>query len=108
MPQAKPTWTQVYLAASPVEANLLVGLLEAEGITAGMRGHGLTGGLGELPMDALQTPIYAPPNQHEKAKQVLRNYEQNTGTEWTCNACGELNGSEFEICWSCQAEPKEC
>jgi len=105
MSQAKPSWTQVYLAASPVEAKLLIGLLQAEGIEAGMRGHGLTGGLGELPMDALQTPIYAPEKAYVKAKDILQRYERSARSEWVCQTCGEENGGEFEFCWSCQTEP---
>ncbi|WP_165831913.1 DUF2007 domain-containing protein [Aliidiomarina sp. B3213] len=106
-------WIEVYLAANPVEANLLVGLLNAEGIPAGVKGIGVAGGIGELPVDALQMPIYAPEAKKASARAVLKDYERNgqlkhAQSDWTCSECEEVNGSAFEICWSCGYSPIGC
>lgn len=108
-----PDWVEVYLAANPVEANLLVGLLHSEGIPAGLKGIGVAGGIGELPADALQTPIFAPATRKAEAKTVLRDYENNGQAQhklqdWTCSECDEINGSAFEVCWSCGYSPIGC
>ncbi|MGV6827678.1 MAG: putative signal transducing protein, partial [bacterium] len=38
---------RIYSAANPTEANIVVGMLQAEGIDAHLTGHYLQGGVGE-------------------------------------------------------------
>jgi hypothetical protein len=85
-----------------MEAELLVGLLRQHGIEAGLRSQGLIGGIGELPMDALHTPVWVMPDQFSAARKVLEDYEaQGEQTAWDCQHCGEHNEASFELCWQC-------
>jgi len=45
----------IYQAANTIDANLLKGLLEHEGIEAFVNGEYLTGGIGELPASGIVT-----------------------------------------------------
>ncbi|RUO25864.1 hypothetical protein CWE09_03810 [Aliidiomarina minuta] len=101
--QIQPDWKQVYSAANPMEAELLVGLLQHQGIQAGVRSQGMVGGIGELPLDALHTPVLVEPDEFQRARELMLNYEskQNQIDEWRCAHCGEENGANFEVCWQC-------
>ncbi|MGX5913906.1 DUF2007 domain-containing protein [Aliidiomarina sp. Khilg15.8] len=95
-------WVRAYSAANPMEAELLVGLLRQRGIDAGLRSQGLMGGIGELPMDALHTPVWVMPSQLAAARSVLEDYEaQGEQAPWTCSECSEINEASFEFCWQC-------
>ncbi|PYE30573.1 putative signal transducing protein [Idiomarina fontislapidosi] len=99
-------WIKIYRASSPIEAELLGGLLRAEGIKVHIPNNPSAGGVGELPADAIETAIYVLPQSTDAAKQILTVYEQNSANnaEWCCSACGELNPASFEECWQCQQE----
>lgn len=100
--RVQPDWVRAYSAANPMEAELLVGLLRQRGIEAGLRSQGLMGGIGELPMDALHTPVWVAPAQLGNARAVLEDYEAQGQEEgWMCNHCGEENEASFELCWRC-------
>lgn len=100
--QVKSDWVRAYSAANPMEAELLVGLLQQHGIGAGLRSQGLMGGIGELPLDALHTPVWVAPRDLEPAREVLKAYEaKNDGPDWTCSECGEVNDPRFDFCWQC-------
>ncbi|MCC5856049.1 MAG: DUF2007 domain-containing protein [Idiomarina sp.] len=100
-PIARPEWIEAYAASNPMEANMLVGLLQSAGLEAGLRGPGMAGALGEVPVDALITRIFVPAEQRAQARDILHHYETATPDEWQCSACGELNGGSFELCWQC-------
>lgn len=101
-PQVQPHWVRAYSAANPMEAELLAGLLRQRGIDAGLRSQGLMGGIGELPMDALQTPVWVAPAELSNAREVLEDYEaQGQQDTWSCSECGEINEASFEFCWQC-------
>ncbi|RUO31554.1 hypothetical protein CWE12_00705 [Aliidiomarina sedimenti] len=107
MMKVQSHWVKAYSAGNPMEAELLVGLLHRQGIRAGLRSQGLMGGIGELPMDALYTPVWVPAESLVAAKQVLTAYEAQSGDEWRCQNCAEVNGSSFELCWQCGEPPAE-
>ncbi len=95
-------WVRAYSAANPMEAELLAGLLRQNGIEAGLRSQGLMGGIGELPLDALHTPVWVDPENLEPARRILIAYEgKQEEPAWTCANCGELNEASFELCWQC-------
>lgn len=100
--RVQPDWVRAYSAANPMEAELLVGLLRQRGIEAGLRSQGLMGGIGELPMDALHTPVWVAPAELDNARAVLEDYEaQGEADTWSCSECGEINEASFEFCWQC-------
>lgn len=105
--QVQSDWIMIYSAANLIEAELLAGLLRQQGICAGVRSQMLGGGIGELPLDALYTPVWVPPNQADTARQVIHNYEASAKqtSVWHCPHCGEDNESSFELCWQCMQPP---
>lgn len=97
------SWQQIYLAENALEANLIRGRLEADGIDCQLEGEALSGASGELPTDVLQMPILVEPKDVSKAKRVIQDYESLTHQPtWLCQHCGEYNEASFEICWQCQ------
>lgn len=98
-------WVTAYSAANPMEAELLVGMLSQHGIAAGLRSQGMVGGIGELPLDALHTPVWVAPRDLEPARQLLKAYEaKQEEPQWRCSHCGEENEGNFELCWQCGEE----
>ena len=94
-------WLIVYYAANPIEAELLKGMLEHQSIRVQMNQNGMVGGVGELPADAIETPLRVSAEQFEQARDLLAQYEHNQQQEIICPDCGEQNFSNFEVCWSC-------
>ena len=97
-------WIQVYSAADSLEAHSLKGLLETSGIEVRLKGESLYSGMGELPASVLEVTLWVEDIQQGKATQLLDEYENNNTHLWYCSGCGELNESNFEICWQCQKE----
>lgn len=67
--------TDVYSPQDNIEANIIKGLLEANGIPASISGQYLSGGIGELPVMGLIS-ISVEDALVEKAKQLIYEYEQ--------------------------------
>ncbi len=97
-------WIQVYSAADSLEAHSLKGLLETAGIEVRLKGESLYSGMGELPATVLEVTLWVEDIQLSKATQLLAEYEDSSAQPWYCSGCGELNESNFEICWNCQKE----
>lgn len=66
---------QVYSPANSAEAHMLTHLLEQNGIRAHIHGEALQGGVGDLPASGLLQLLVAD-EQHEQARQVIRNWEK--------------------------------
>ena len=66
---------RVYLAENNIEAYLVQGLLEAEGIDCEIHGEYLPGGAGLLPA-AGTVELWVPAEQEASARELLRRYEQ--------------------------------
>jgi hypothetical protein len=100
-------WKRIYLAENALEANLIRGRLEADGIGCRLEGEALSGASGDLPVDVLQMPVLVASGDAAKARQVIAEYESRRQLpEWVCQCCGEQNQASFEICWNCLAEPR--
>jgi hypothetical protein len=97
---------QLHVAKHAMEANLVKGFLESQGIEAIVRGEYLTGGWGELPVD-LCTVWIADDAQFERANELLFEFLNGTlarrfsGERWTCPKCGEPLEGQFTACWNC-------
>ena len=65
----------VYHPANTIEAHLIRGMLNQQGIECEIHGEYLQGGLGELPM-AGTLAIAVPENAFESARDIIAAYEQ--------------------------------
>ncbi|MCL5049268.1 DUF2007 domain-containing protein [Aliidiomarina maris] len=102
--QVKSDWVKIYTAANSMEAELIAGLLRQQGIEAGVSSQLLGGGIGELPLDALYTPVWVSPKHVETAREAVIAYEKSAQqtSVWQCSYCKEQNPAGFELCWQCQ------
>ena len=99
---------QVYLAQDPIEANLLVDLLGAEGIEAVVQGEHLYAIRGIVPM-SYPTVWVVDDDDYEQARALALEFDQRqqAGGEqepldpWVCPACGEAIEGQFDQCWHC-------
>ncbi len=66
--------TKVYSAQNAIDAHIVKGLLEQEGISARVNGEYLQGGIGELPPMGLIT-VSVEEENYEKASGLIRKYE---------------------------------
>jgi len=101
---------KVFVAANPMEAQFVKGLLESRGIEAKVRGEALFGARGGAPVtpDTLPSVWVLDDEREAEAKQILSDYR--TGTEpsqsglgWKCSQCGEECEPQFTECWQCGA-----
>lgn len=66
---------KIYDASNSLEANLLKGILEQEGVSALISGEYLQGGLGELPAMGLIS-ILVEEHDQKRATNIIRDWEQ--------------------------------
>ena len=66
--------TKIYSAQNAIDAHIVKGMLEQQGIQARVNGEYLQGGIGELPLIDLVTVSVAE-EDCEKALEVVREYE---------------------------------
>ena len=66
--------TKIYSAQNAIDAHIVKGMLEQQGIQARVNGEFLQGGIGELPLIDLVTVSVAE-EDYEKALEVVREYE---------------------------------
>lgn len=92
----------IHRGTDPIEASLLKGLLESEGVPAVVTGADLVGGYSGVPR-VCDVRLLVPERYRDRAATVLERYarERPAGSDWCCGGCGELNASSFESCWAC-------
>ncbi|MBL0479151.1 DUF2007 domain-containing protein [Aeromonas veronii] len=100
-------WINLYRASHTLEAHALKGALEAEGVLVRLNGEGLSGALGELPVDMLQVTLMVRAEDRSKAGRAIERYQQRQGNGWLCGQCGEENGANFDVCWRCHHDPHD-
>jgi hypothetical protein len=95
----------IHRGTDPIEASLLEGLLDSQGIPATVRGADLVGGYSGIPR-VCDVRLLVPEPYRARAEAVLEAYrrEHPVDADWHCGACGESNASSFESCWSCGGE----
>jgi hypothetical protein len=71
---------KIYDASDVIEAHIVRGLLEADGIEAYVGGHYLQGGVGELTAQNFAT-IHVIDEHAERARRVIGEYENNLTPE---------------------------
>lgn len=95
---------RIYLAANLPEAHLLLHSLQAENIAAVVFNENAQGGVGELPFTHAYPEVWIErPEDEMKARQLVRKFESISESvpSKTCQDCGEVNPSTFEVCWQC-------
>jgi hypothetical protein len=96
---------EVYLAADPVNAEIVKDLLVDKGITAHVRNQYLWGGMGQLPPDVYPEVWIEDPADFERARRIVADFEAGpveSGRTWICPGCGEAVDDQFNACWYCQ------
>ena len=102
---------QVYVAAHPLDAELVKGFLESHGIEAVVRGDAVFALRGEVPMttDTLPTVWVVDDGAVARARALIDEHHRGpeSGSEktasWKCPKCGEPLESQFTTCWQCGA-----
>ena len=90
-----------------LEAEALKGALGVAGVRVRLSGEGLSGALGELPVDLLQVTLMVCEQDRQLAGRIIERYQQRQGNGWLCGQCGEENGANFDICWRCHHDPQD-
>lgn len=92
----------VHRGTDPIEASLLKGLLESEGIPARTTGEELVGAYAGVPR-VCDVRVLVPDRYRSAAEALLADYDaRRAGAgQWACPDCGETNEAAFELCWSC-------
>ena len=97
---------QIHTAKHAMEAHLVKGFLESNGIEAVVKGDYLTGGWGELPVD-LCTVWITDDALYDRANTLLVTFLRGDHAQsfrddnWRCPQCGEQLEGQFTECWSC-------
>lgn len=97
--------TPIYLAADPIEAEIVRNLLATERIQVDVFGSLLWSGRGELAADAYPRIVLRDPRDEERAHELLAEYRRGgIAPSWTC-ICGEAVPGNFAACWACGLVP---
>ena len=102
---------QVYLAANPIEANVLAELLRVEGIQAIVQGEHLYAIRGVVPM-SYPTVWVIEDEDYDRARELALEFDraqraatgQDAQVPWQCSECGEVIEGHFDQCWQCGAD----
>jgi hypothetical protein len=105
---------RVYSAPNEMDAHLLRGLLEEQGIAAQVMGGLLANTVLPVPALGVAPSVWINEEDVERAMPIVKRYDtRSAGQEtpqdnWTCPACGEVVEGQFTDCWNCLTpRPKE-
>lgn len=96
---------EIYLAADPVNAEIVKDMLMDRGIDAHVRRQHLWGGMGELPANVYPQVWIDDAADFARARAIVTAFEHGpveTGQAWRCPGCGETVEGQFNACWHCQ------
>ncbi len=100
---------RVYSEPSPIFIHQIKELLEEKGISTIIKNEMLSGGVGELPPTEVWPELWVVKNDDKQpAKNIIDGFLQSikaNPSDWLCENCGEKVEGQFNICWSCGAEP---
>nr|WP_285817819.1 DUF2007 domain-containing protein [Echinimonas agarilytica] len=92
-------------ADNTLQAYLLKGWFEQQGIAVQIRGEVLGGAVGELPTEVLQPQLWTDIEHLDKAQILLKSWQSEPSSSlWFCRHCSEENPTSFDTCWSCGTE----
>ncbi|MGH8519169.1 MAG: hypothetical protein ACREUE_17100 [Panacagrimonas sp.] len=104
-PRSLPT--VVYLAADPLEAEIVRNMLVSERIACEVLGSLLWSGRGDLAADLYPRVALRDPRDEARARELIAEYGNRTSemadeaASWSCQACGERVPGNFAACWAC-------
>ncbi len=99
---------EVYSADDLMDAEHIQRVLAEEGVTAKVVGASLHSISGKLPVQLATPRLWVHEEDFVRGRQIIELAKQKqrersqTRSSWKCVSCGEENGADFEICWSCQ------
>ncbi|MBC7966926.1 MAG: hypothetical protein H7Z17_13490 [Fuerstia sp.] len=95
----------IRLYARSIDAALDVATLEAHGIAAEISGDTVGDTLNWYGLAVQKVELVVPRRKVAEAQRILAErlatQAANQRTDWVCSGCGEVNGREFDSCWSC-------
>ena len=99
------------MAEDPIAAQMVVDMLQAEGIAAMIQGEHIFAVRGALPV-SYPTVWVLDDDDYDRARALALAYDQNAAPAskdgaaepWTCPQCGERIEGQFGLCWRCGAE----
>ncbi len=96
----------VFTHPSPVIVAQARNELERAGIECVLRNEYAAGAVGELaPIETWAELWVLRDHQWQAAKTIVEEMQTPVdGADWTCQACGNGNPSNFDYCWSCAGE----
>lgn len=96
--------TVIFRYVSEFEAAADVAALESIGITTHLAGSFSSDALNYAGLAARNVELLVPSKDAERAVRFLKEKSaapRLRSSDWTCSDCGEVNGAEFDTCWSC-------
>lgn len=91
-----------YIAADPVDAHMVRGELEANGIHAVVKGEYAWTARGETPLtDDTAPAVWVEESELEAARRFIESRHRDAGDDWKCPGCGERLEGQFTQCWHC-------
>ncbi len=95
----------IRMHARGMEAALDVATLESYGIVAQITGDNVGDTLNWYGLAVQKVELVVPRHKVAEAQKILAEQvtsrSENHRTDWVCSGCSEVNGSEFDSCWSC-------
>ena len=79
-------------------------VLEQADIACTIKNEHLAGALGDLPVYSCMPELWVVRDEQvARAERLLAELAtaQPAGPAWTCRGCGEVNESQFGVCWQC-------
>ena len=100
---------QVFVARHPMEAHIVLGLLDGAGIDAEVRGEALYSVMetGPAVPGVLPTVWISREEQGPEALALVARFAEGSllpgagASAWVCEKCGEAHESQFTECWKC-------
>lgn len=95
---------KIYSASNPPEAHIVCELLKSQDISCEVRGEGIFGLQGEVPFGENSEPYVwlFDPDKCNQANEIIDQFRTTqNGSDWHCSQCGEINESQFGVCWQC-------
>ncbi|NVD06283.1 DUF2007 domain-containing protein [Vibrio sp. JPW-9-11-11] len=95
---------KIYSAETPTEAHIVCELLKSKHVQCEVRGEGIFGLQGEVPLGESSAPYIwlLDKTSLSFAKQLIEEYRSaHLGEPWRCTQCGEINEAQFGVCWQC-------